>query len=110
MKLHDLRNALAKASLPKAGPSPKVDLASVLAVIAQIEKIARKAPAQAREVLAGVIGPAVLTPGPNGYEIALTLRNETAAIAGGRTLLSESCRGLLMQFDGLARRYGKSCR
>jgi hypothetical protein len=56
--------------------------------VARMEKAvhAAKSPARAREVLAGVIEPAVLTPGPDGYEVALTLKNETAALAGGRSL------------------------
>jgi hypothetical protein len=97
-KLRDLRHALAKASVPKdAAPAPKVSLEQVLAVLEQVEKVAEKAPARAREVLAGVMEPVVLTPTPEGYEASLTLRNETAALAGGRTLLSESCGGLQLR-------------
>jgi site-specific DNA recombinase len=93
-KLRELRHALALASVPRsATPAPQVSLDQVLAVLRQIETVAAKSPARAREVLAGVIEPATLTPGPDGYEIALTLKNETAAIAGGRTLLSDGCGG-----------------
>ena len=49
--------------------------------------------ARAREVLASVIEPVVMKPTPEGYEVSLTFRNETAALAGGRTLLLASCRG-----------------
>lgn len=58
----------------------------MLAIVGQIDKIAAKDPARAREVLAGVIELAILTPGPDGYEIALTLNDETAALASGRTI------------------------
>ncbi len=93
-KLRDLRHALAKASIPKqAAPARKVSLDQVLAVLQQVERVAAKSPARAREVLASVMDPVVLTPTPEGYEASLTLRNETAALAGGRTLLSESCGG-----------------
>jgi site-specific DNA recombinase len=93
-KLRDLRHALAKASVPRNGaPPPQVSLDHVLAVLREIETVAAKSPARAREVLAEVIEPATLTPGPDGYGISLTLKNETAAIAGGRTLLRVGCGG-----------------
>jgi hypothetical protein len=47
--------------LKEATPAPKVSLEQVLAVLEQVEKVAEKAPARAREVLAGVIE---LTPSP----------------------------------------------
>ena len=65
----------------------------MLAVLQKIETIAKASPSRAREVLAGVIEPATLTPGPDGYEISLVTKNETAAIAGGRTLLWVGCGG-----------------
>jgi hypothetical protein len=74
-------------------PAPKVSPDQVLALLAQVEKVAERSPAQAREVLASVIEPVTLTPKPEGYEVSLTLRNETAALASGRTPLSESCGG-----------------
>jgi hypothetical protein len=93
-KLRDLRHALAKASIPKdAAPARKVSLEQVLAVLEQVEKVAAKNPGRAREVLAGVMDPVVLTPTAEGYEASLTLRNETAALAGGHTLLSDGCGG-----------------
>lgn len=93
-KLRDLRHALAKASAPKSpAPTAKVDLSQVLALVAQVEKVAAKSPSRAREVLAGVLEPVTLTPSAEGYEVSLTLRNETAALAGGQTLLWESCGG-----------------
>jgi hypothetical protein len=65
IKLRELRHALAKASLPKrATPVTKLDLEVVLALLKNVEKIAEKDPARAREVLATVIEPATLTPGP----------------------------------------------
>jgi hypothetical protein len=45
-------------------------------------------------VLAGVLlEPVVLKPTDDGYELSLSFRNETAALAGGRGLLWESCGG-----------------
>jgi hypothetical protein len=101
-KLRELRHALAKASLPKGeAPERKVSLEQVLAVLEQVEKVAAKSPARAREVLAGVVEPVTLTPTGDGYEVSLTLKNETAALAaGGRsTLLSESCGGAMEWFS-----------
>ena len=94
-KLRDLRNALAKAGVPKnAVQVPEVTLDQVLAVLDHVEKVTEKSPARAREVLAGVIEPVTLNPTTNGYEVSLTLKNETAVLAGGRALLSDGCGGL----------------
>ena len=59
----------------------------------RIEATAKDDPARARELLAAVMAPANLTPGPDGCEIALTLRHETAALASGRPMLEQSCGG-----------------
>jgi hypothetical protein len=55
-----------------AAPARKVSLEQVLAVLEQVEKVAAKNPGRAREVLAGVMDPVVLTPTPEGYEASLT--------------------------------------
>lgn len=93
-KLRDLRHLLAKASIPRrpAAP-PELSLDQVLAIVKRIDSIADAEPARAREALAALIEPATLTPGPEGYAIALTLKNEAAAIAGGRSMLEQSCGG-----------------
>ncbi len=49
---------------------------------------------EARRVLADVVESIVLHPGPDGYDAEVTLKNETAAIAGGRLLERRSCWGV----------------
>ena len=51
-------------------------------------------PREGARVLADVVESIVLRPGPEGYEAEVTLRNTTAAIAGGRVLEKQSCGGL----------------
>lgn len=58
----------------------------------------RKNLAHGREVLATVIAPVVLMPGPYGYSISLTLQNGTADLAAGRPLLRKSCGGAMINF------------
>lgn len=50
-------------------------------------------PEEARRVLAGVVEGIVLRATEDGYVAEVTLKNETAAIAGGRVLEKVSCGG-----------------
>jgi site-specific DNA recombinase len=63
----------------------------VLALVRNLQKVARKAPKSAREVLASVIHPVVLRPRLGGHDADITLRKETAAFAGGRVCDGISC-------------------
>lgn len=69
-------------------------------------------PARARQMLETHFEPVVLTPRqtPAGaaYGLETKLKMLPAAIAGGRKVCSMvGCGGVLVQFDGLARRYAK---
>jgi hypothetical protein len=59
-------------------------LDEAMAVLMDVERIGRKAPRQAREVLASVIEPVVLTPTATGYEAEIRLKSKTAYLAAGR--------------------------
>ncbi len=85
-KLRDCRQALVAAAAPRraARPLPKITMEEVLAVLEDVERIARDAPRQARDVLATVIEPVILNPTPEGYEAEIRLKSRTAALASGR--------------------------
>ena len=71
----------------------------MLAVLEQVEKVAEKSPGRAPRGAGGREDPVTLTTAPEGYEVSLTLRNETAALAGGRSLFSDGCGGPMDQFS-----------
>jgi hypothetical protein len=50
-------------------------------------------PEEARRVLADVVESVVLRLWEDGYVAVVTMKNETAAIAGGRVLTKVSCGG-----------------
>lgn len=92
-RLREMRRALAK--VPRTAPPRKVPLDEVLALLERVDELALKSRARARDVLATVIEPAVMVPGPDGYELQLSLKREAAALAAGDRsgLLSTSCGG-----------------
>jgi site-specific DNA recombinase len=95
-KLREARQALAVAATPKrtARALPKITIEEVLAVLEDVERIAREAPRQARDVLATVIEPVILNPTPDGYEAEIRLKSRTATLASGRPVFDAmSCGG-----------------
>ena len=89
--LADLRGRLARSAPAPRGP--RVSTARVLALLTNLEALAAKRPEQARTAIAAVVDRVTLTPGPGrSWRAALALKNETAAIAGGRSD-SSSCGG-----------------
>ena len=53
-------------------------------VLKDVERISRKAPLKARDVLATVIEPVLMTPTPEGYDAEIRVKSQTAALASGR--------------------------
>ena len=103
-KLRDARQTLA-ATIPKraARSLPKITIEQVLAVLEDVDRIARDAPRRAREVLATVIEPVVLMPTPDGYEAEIRLKSRTAALASGRPVFDEvGCGAMLLAAVGNA--------
>jgi site-specific DNA recombinase len=93
-RLRDLRTRLARAA-PTA-KLPKVSVEQVLAALRGLETLASKRPEQARTALAAVVESVKLTPGADGkVRATLRLKNETAALASGRSgAESTGCGGL----------------
>jgi site-specific DNA recombinase len=95
INLRALRTKLAAAT--KAGarkPSTKVNVAEILTIMRDIARVAASDPTKAREVLAVTVEPIALRPAPGGgYEAEIALRNDSAAIAGGRVREKSSCGG-----------------
>ena len=79
----DLRGQLARSAPAPKGP--RVMTAKLLAALAGLDALAAKRPEQARAALLAVVESVVLTPTADGkLHATLRLKNETAAIAGGR--------------------------
>ena len=68
-------------------------MSRVAAVMRNLAAVAAKDPEEARRVLADVVESVVLRLSPDGYVAEVTLKNETAAIAGGRVLGNTGCGG-----------------
>ena len=85
-RLRDTRQGVAAAVASKrtARVTPKITIEQAMAVLTDVERIGRKAPRQARDVLASVIEPVVLTPTATGYEAEIRLKSRTAYLAAGR--------------------------
>ena len=85
-KLREARQAVAAAATRKrtALPAPKITVEQVLDVLKDVERIGRKAPLKARDVLATVIEPVLMTPTPDGYDAEIRVKSQTAALASGR--------------------------
>jgi hypothetical protein len=87
-KLRELRRRLADASTPTAQRVP-VDLRQAAQAFQDIEQLVQVDPAAARARLSKYLEPVVMTPAPDetgtvSYTFDITLRNETATLAGGR--------------------------
>ncbi len=70
-------------------------MSRVATVMRDLAAVAATDPEEARRVLADVVESVVLRLAPEGYLPEVTVRNETAAIAGRRVLETASCGGLL---------------
>lgn len=90
-KLRDLRRHLAELSTVPA-PRP-VDLRQAARAFEDVEALVQVDPAAARARLARFLEPVVLTPDETGYAFDITLRTETAALAGGRVSGESGCGG-----------------
>jgi hypothetical protein len=94
-KLRGLRQQLAAAIQRQPAPGAKLDVARVAAVMRNLSDVAASDPAEARRVMAEVVESVVLRFTEDGPEAEVTLKNETAAIAGGRlSAESTGCGGL----------------
>jgi hypothetical protein len=93
-RLRVLRQKLAAALKVQAVPTEKIDVSSVAAVMNDLARVADANPEDARRALAEVVESVVLRLAPEGYVAEVTLKNETAALVGGRVLEKASCGGL----------------
>jgi hypothetical protein len=94
-RLRVLRQKLAAALKTQATPTEKIDVSRVAAVMRDLAAVAATDPEEARRVLADVVESVVLRLSPEGYMAEVTLKIETAAIAGGRVLDKTGCGGRL---------------
>jgi hypothetical protein len=92
-KLRGLRQKLAAAVQRQPAPELKLDVESVAAVMRNLSEVASSDPLEARRVMAEVVASVVLRFTADGPEAEVTLRNETAALAGGRVLAKTGCGG-----------------
>ena len=92
-RLRVLRQKLAAALNTQVTPTEKIDVSRVSAVMNDLAAVAGTDPEAARRVLADVVESVVLTLSDEGYVAEVTLKNETAAIAGGRVLEKSGCGG-----------------
>lgn len=92
-RLRVLPQKLAAALKTQAALTEKIDVSRVAAVMRNLAAVAAKDPEEARRVLADVVESVVLRLSPDGYVAEVTLKNETAAIAGGRVLGNTGCGG-----------------
>ncbi len=93
-KLVEMRGKLAilvRARKPEKVPA--IDVEALVADLRSAQSLAEKKPAAAREALQRVVESVVLKPVPDTYEATLTLKNRTAAIAGGRVGDNYGCGG-----------------
>lgn len=92
-RLRDLRQNLAAAVQRQPPPEAKLDVTRVAAVMRNLSEVAASDPAEARRVMSEVVEAVVLRFTPEGPEAEVTLRNTTAALAGGRVLAKSGCGG-----------------
>ena len=74
-KLLDAKQRLASLTAPKkATPVPPVVTTRVVRLMDRLDVLAQHRPAEAKELLTGIIESIVLTPGPNGCSAKLVLK------------------------------------
>jgi len=92
-RLRALRQKIVAVHRAQPDPAKKIDVSRVTEVMRDIAAVVEADPEEARRVLADVVENVLLRPTPDGYEAEVTLKNSTAAIAGGRVLENASCGG-----------------
>jgi hypothetical protein len=101
-QLRILRQKFAAALKTQVTPTEKIDVSRVAAVMNDLAAVAGTDPEAARRVLADVVETVVLKLSDEGYVAEVTLKNETAAIAGGRVLEKTGCGGLQLPSESPA--------
>jgi hypothetical protein len=98
-RLRALRQKLAAALKTQVEPAEKIDVSRVAAVMNDLAAVAGTDPEAARRVLADVVESVVLKLSDEGYVAEVTLKNEAAAIAGGRVLEKSGCGGAQVELS-----------
>ena len=92
--MRGLRQQLAATVQRQPAPGEKLDVVRVVAVMRNLADVAASDPIEARRVMAEVVESVVLRFTDDGSEAEVTLKNETATIAGGRLgAESDGCGG-----------------